>query len=220
MDRCEAGYQRRDFMKRAIICGTMLALAHVASANVLSNPGFEVGTAPGNTDVYGAVGWFAFGNAYNVSSPNPLLAGTHSGTGALKEFGTFPGVSGAFQTFAAAAGQTWSLSGFGLNASSDLMQPDNFGLLKISFQDAANNEILGIESGHITVSSPVDQWQALSASGVAPAGTDHVNFFALFVQPNFNGGSAFFDDMSAVPSPGGIGLLAASGLFLVRRRRA
>ncbi len=220
MCRDEAGYLRRDFMKRAIICGTMLALAHVASANVLLNPGFEVGTAPGHTDVPGAPSWIAFGNVYNVSSPNPLVAGPHSGTGALKEFGTFPGVSGAFQTFASAAGDIWSLTGFGLNASSDPMQPDNFGLLKISFQDAANNEILGIESGHITVASPLDQWQALSASGVAPAGTDHVNFFALFVQPNFNGGSAFFDDVSAVPSPGFMGFLAGSGLFLTRRRRA
>jgi len=207
-------------MKRALICGTVLALAHVASANILANPGFEAGTAPGNPDVYGAPGWFAFGNVYNVSTPNPLPAGPHSGTGALKEFGTFPGVSGAFQSFAASSGQAWSLSGFGLNASSDAMQPDNFGLLKISFQDAANNEILGIESAHITVASPLDQWQALAASGVAPAGTDHVNLFALFVQPNFNGGSAFFDDMSAVPSPGCMGLLAGSGLFLTRRRRA
>lgn len=208
-------------MKRSFLVAGALSLAAIGAvkANLLVNPGFEVGTAPGNPDVYGAAGWIAFGNVYNTSSPNPGAAGPHSGTGSLKEFGTFPGVSGAFQSFAAAAGQPWSLSGFGLNASSDPMQPDNFGLLKISFQDAANNEILGIESAHITILSPLDQWQALAASGVAPAGTDHVNLFALFVQPNFNGGAAFFDDVSATPAPGS-GLLLGLGALLLRRRRS
>jgi hypothetical protein len=197
----------------------LCALASASQANVLVNPGFETGVSAGAPDSYGASGWIAFGNVFNTAAPNPLPAGPRSGVGALKQFGTFPGVSGAFQTFTASPGQTWSLSGFGLSASTDPMQAENFALLKISFQDAGNNELAGFESAHITITSPLDQWLALSAMGTAPAGTHHVNLFALFVQPNFNGGAAFFDDLSAVPTPGALGLLAASGLVLARRRR-
>jgi len=210
-------------VKCAVCCGAVacfLAAAGTVNADVLANPGFEAGTSIGGGDFYGASGWISFGNVYTTSAPNPLLAGPHSGTGALKQFGTFPGVSGSFQSFAAVAGQTWTLSGFGLNASSDPMQPENFALLKISFQNAGNVEIGFAESAFITNASPVDQWQSLSAAGVAPAGTDHVNLFCLFVQPNFNGGAAFFDDISAVPAPGAMVLLGAPGLLAMRRRRA
>jgi hypothetical protein len=102
------------------------------------------------------------------------------------------------------------------------MQADNFGTLKISFQDAANNELLGIDSNHITNATPQNQWTAMSASGVAPAGTNHVNLFALFVQPATNGGSAFFDDLSGgtVPEPTTLGLasIAVLSCTFVRRR--
>jgi hypothetical protein len=116
----------------------------------------------------------------------------------------------------------WSLTGFGLNASSDAMQPNNFGTLKISFQNASGTELLGIDSNHITNLSPPDQWQSLLATGTAPAGTDHVQLFALFVQPATAGGSAFFDDLSGqvVPEPATAGLaMLVGGLALVRRRR-
>lgn len=206
-------------MKRALLVGTIVLVAQAASADILVNPGFETGTVFGNPDVPGAPGWATFGNVYNTSSPNPGPTGPHSGTGALKQFGTFPGVSGAFQSFSAVPGQVWSLSGYGLNSSSDAMQLENFGILKISFQDAAGTELLGLESARITIATPLDQWQFLTAIGTAPAGTSQVRLFALFVQPNFNGGSAFFDDLSAVPAPGCLSLLAASGMFVARRRR-
>jgi hypothetical protein len=204
------------------VCALSAAVlaCNTASANLIVNSGFEMGGAAGAPDVYGASGWTAFGNVFNEFSPNPLAAGPHSGIGSLKEFGTFPGVSGAFQSFPAAAGEAWSASGFGLNSSGDAMQADNFGLLKVSFQDAGGTELLGLESAHITISSPLDQWQQLDVNGIAPAGTDHVNIFALFVQPNFNGGSTIFDDVTAVPAPGSMGLLIASGLALGRRRRS
>jgi len=207
-------------MKQFVVSAmALLACAGAARANVLANPGFEAGTAPGNPDAYGAAGWNAFGNVYTVSAANPVPVGPHGGTGALKEFGTFPGVSGVFQSFSASPGDLWSMTGWGLNASSDLMQPDNFGLLKISFFNSGGGEIAGFESNHIDVNSPVDQWFALSASGVAPAGTVSVNLFCLFVQPNFNGGSAHFDDISAVPAPASAALLGLGGLVALRRRR-
>jgi hypothetical protein len=192
-----------------------------SAQNVLVNPGFETGTAVGNGDVGGAPSWNSFGNVFNVSAPNPVPVGPHAGTGALKEFGTFPGVSGAFQSFPTTPGTAWSLSGFGLNASSDPMQTGNFGEVKISFQNAANTELLGIDSNHIDTSTPQNVWTPLLATGVAPAGTDHVNLFALFVQPQFAGGSTFFDDLSGsvVPEPASVGLFGIAGLSVLRRRR-
>jgi hypothetical protein len=220
----------RGFYQSAVVqCGVvvvalLLAVAPrtASGANVLANPGFETGTAVGNGDVGGSPNWTTFGNVFTTSSPNPLPAGPHSGTGALKEFGTFPGVSGAFQSFPSVPGDVWTLTGFGLNASTDAMQPDNFGLLKISYQSASNTEIAGFESAHITNLTPQNQWQALTVTATAPAGTTHVQLFALFVQPATNGGAAFFDDLSGelVPEPATAGVaLLLGGLTLVRRRR-
>ena len=66
-------------------------------------------------------------------------------------------------------------------------------------------------------------WTPLSATGTAPAGTTFVQLFALFVQPAFNGGSAFFDDTSAsvtpAPEPASLGLLALVGAAMLGRRR-
>jgi hypothetical protein len=197
----------------------LLAAAAHAHANVLVNPGFETGSAVGAPDSGGAAGWQSFGNVFSVSSPNPVTAGPRTGTGALKQFGTFPGVSGAFQLFATIPGDAWSITGFGLNASSDAMQADNFAILKISFQDAGGTELLGIESTRITISSPLDQWQSLSANGIAPAGTTQVGIFTLFIQPATNGGSAFFDDITAVPAPASVALLGIGCLTMSRRRR-
>lgn len=191
-----------------------------ASANVLANPSFDQGTAPNNADTGVVPGWSTFGNTFNVSTPNPAPDGPHSGDGALKEFGTFSGVSGAFQQFPTTPGTPWTVTGFGLNASSDPMQAGNFGELKISFQNAANAEILGVDGTHIDTTTPQNVWTPLLTAGVAPAGTDHVQIFALFVQPAFNGGSADFDDISAVtPEPASLGVLGIAGLLALRRRR-
>src|SRR5262245_39816320 len=107
----------------AMIAGAGLVRSTASAQNVLANPGFEAGTAVGNGDFGGSPGWTSFGNTFTTSAPNPLPPGPHAGTGALKEFGTFPGVSGAFQDFPTTPGTIWQLTGFGLNASSDPMQP-------------------------------------------------------------------------------------------------
>ena len=42
-----------------------------------------------------------------------------------------------------------------------------------------------------------DQWQPVLASGQAPPGTQSVQLMALFLQPNYEGGSLWFDNLSA-----------------------
>jgi hypothetical protein len=202
----------------AVLLGAVVFPVIARAQKVLTNPGFETGTATGNGDVGGAPGWSTFGNVFNTSAPNPAPVGPHAGTGALKEFGTFPGVSGAFQEVPASPGQIWTATGFGLNASSDPMQADNFGELKLSFR-SGSSEILGVDGTHIDVNTPQNVWTPLLTTGTAPAGTTSVQIFALFVQPATAGGSASFDDISAVvPEPASLGMLAIGSLALLRRR--
>ena len=194
----------------------MLGFVTTANGVILVNGGFESGTGGA------AAGWNQFSNAYRTSvtdTGNPVTA--HSGDYAMKMFGNWGGpwnATGAFQTFAAAPGETWTVSGYGLNWSSDALVGQNFGLLKLSWRNAADQEIAGIESAHITSATPVDQWQALQAMGVAPAGTVGVQVFALFLQPNFEGGSAWFDDVSVTPEPSSLALLGLALIGFVRRR--
>ena len=141
--------------------------------NVLANPGFETGTSVGGPEQNGSPGWSAFGNTFTESAPNPSPVGPHGGTGDLKEFGTFSGVSGAFQQFNTGPGDVWTFTGFGLNASSDPMQAGNFGELKISFHNAGG-EILGIDGNHIDVNTPSNVWTPLSATGTVRASDQSV----------------------------------------------
>jgi hypothetical protein len=217
MEKRECG---RIVCTAAVAMIALAAMTGKAQANILANPGFELSTSS-------PVGWTTFGNVFMDTNPQPAPVGAHSGTNSLKEFGTFPGVSGAFQSFSLAPGLEVDLDGWIVNASSDPMQAQpnntNFALVKISFQDAGNNELLGIDSQHITALTPQDIWQHVNCSGIAPAGTTHVNLFCLFVQPQTLGGSAAYDDINAVivPEPGTIALVLTGlgGLVMLAKRR-
>ncbi len=206
--------------KKMIVAACIVAtlgFTTVASGVDLANGGFEEGT--GGT----ATGWGQFENAYRTSTSDTGSAMTaHSGAYAMKMFGNWGwpwNAAGALQTFAAAPGEAWDVQGYGLNWSSDALVGQNFGLLKLSWRDAANQEIAGIDSQHITSATPVDQWQLLQANGIAPAGTVAVQVLALFLQPNYEGGSAWIDDVTVTPEPASLGLLAIAGLALLPRRR-
>jgi len=183
-------------MKSFMLIALGSAMVGVAHAD-LSNPSFEdpLGGPVGN--------WFFFGNGFR----EPVNARTGGNT--AKFFGQFSGgtsVSGGFQDFAISEGQYAYASGFGFNWLPDRMSGDNFAIIKLIYRDAANNDLVAIESGRITASTRVNAWQALSAAlGPAPAGTDHGSVFLLFIQPDttpFAGGSAWFDDMSLVVNDG------------------
>ena len=207
-----------------VLIGAWLAMPLAASANVLVNPSFESGLT----------GWNTFGNAYADS------AHAQDGVKALKLFGNWSSpwnATGAFQNVAAAADQSWTFSGFGLDPASDPVTGtnQNIALLKIIWFDGPNatGNMLqplagpgavfganpGIESGQLNAGTPLDQWQALSAGGQAPAGTQSVQLMAIFLQPNYEGGSLWFDNLTATPEPCSLALLGLGGLALLRRRR-
>ena len=90
------------------ILATLLAgaaLAHGLSAqNLLTNGDFDQLGG-------GLAGWGAFGNAFGEPSAPPAID-PRSGTHVAKMFGNFTGgfnVSGIFQSFPAAAGETYTL---------------------------------------------------------------------------------------------------------------
>ncbi len=187
-----------------------LALSTVKGyANLLTNPGFESGNGSQVSD------WTSFGNAWQSTNH------ARSGTCSLKLYGTWIGTwnaSGVYQTLPARPGQRWTLSGYGLNASDDPLAGQNYALKKIVWFNGPNGtgQALqplpgpgafgganpGIESAQLTNGTPTNVWQFLSASGVAPPGTMSVQLLGgLFLQPNYETGAAWFDDLKASATP-------------------
>lgn len=195
----------------------ILALAGAAQAsNVLANPGFESGLA----------GWNTFGNVFaDASTPR-------SGDGVAKMFGGFSGgfnVGGFFQTFAATPGQTWELSGYVRHNTGDNLTgignqnpaADNWVVQKFEFRDASDTAIGSTEASVLDGRTATDAWFGNTLSLTAPAGTQSIWAFYLFLQPQFAGGAVLIDDtsLSVVPAPSAIAVLAGAGLLVGRRRR-
>jgi hypothetical protein len=202
-------------MRKSLFLSSLVAVAGaagVANANLLTNPGFEDGYS----------GWISFGNAYTESSSAASLFPAHGGDRMAKMFGNFSGgfnVTGAFQSFAAAEGQIWSIDCFSYNWSADAMSGGNWAVMKLAFFNASNAEIGFAETRILDAASPRDTWlDNTPAVGVAPAGTTSVQAFLLFLQPEFAGGAAWFDDVVVTPAPSA-GLLLVGGLALAGRRR-
>ncbi len=163
------------------------------TGNLLANPGFEAGTA----------GWDTFGNAFGEPTNLPEID-PQTGTGVLKMFGNFSGgfnVSGAFQTYGAAEGQTFSMDCASRHWSGDPMigagpSADNWAVMKIAFFDAGGTEIAGTEQIVCDGTFPTDTWiDNPSITGTAPAGTETVQALLLYLQPAFDGGGCQFDDV-------------------------
>jgi len=211
-------------MMMRVVVGVLgsLGVASIASANVLTNPGFESPSAAAG-DVYASANWNAFNDAYTTKNITP-----NSGTQALKVFGPFStgGGAGVVQGgFAASPGQTWAASAFLRNDSTDAMVGSNFAVVKVEFVNASNVVITGFESPHFIATNPQNIWTPEVATGIAPAGTTTAQIVLVNVQLNspVTAGSVFYDDASldvVVPEPGSLAVIGIGAALALRRRAA
>ena len=169
------------------------------AANVLINPGFELGPAPAGG---AGPGWITFGNVF-TEVPNPCIV-PFAGNQLCKMFGTFPGVSGMFQDFPTTPGQQWAISSHSRYCSDDPMRGSqatqgNFVVQKLTFWINGATEVpsAAVESTILDGTFAVNTWfNNAPTVGTAPAGCTFVRAFILYVQPNFDGGAAQIDDVS------------------------
>jgi hypothetical protein len=162
------------------------ALVPESSPNSLVNPAFTVGLA----------GWSTFGNvfydarAFLVRSP----------AGSAKLFSTFvaDSPSGLFQGFNTTPGTAWRLDVHTLVTCRE--NPidgtnDNFGLGRIVFRDAGNNEIASTDVLLADNASPLGKWVRNATHAIAPVGTARVEAYILFISPTLQGGAFWVDDV-------------------------
>ncbi len=224
----------------AIAC---LAFSSYASANLLVDPGFELGTPPGaeNTGGWNIVNGAALNtNPLDSHTGNNSLNVTNGGAGAnsgvplafqTTNIGVTPGAQYIFTAYgittgplAPAGGSNNGTSFAGIQAtffSGDNATGNNLGTVGTG----AGNAVF---SNHIDSTTTPNVWVPLS-TGVftAPAGSSSLQVFgiAIFPQELVSGTGVFEDDFDLeqvnVPEPASLGLLAIGGAsMLIRRRRA
>jgi Immunoglobulin domain len=195
------------------VCGQFTARA---ASNYVANAGFESGTA--NWTI--VTPWTWNGPSYAVQTTNELVyTGTnhvtaHGGTNALKIWGYFQSYAttpGVQETFAAAPGSQWIVSGWISTQTPDNIRTNSSGVsenayLQVLFLDSntnANAPLGAFVSPGVSNSSPADTWlsqQVVDYFGnttlTAPANTAFIRVQLIFYQPGgYPGGSAYFDDI-------------------------
>ena len=167
-----------------------------AEPNILTNESFTGGLT----------GWTVFGNAY----AEPRTFALRTRTGSAKLFGPFaaPGdASGMFQTFPATGDSDWQFSIYSMTTCMESpinVDNDNYGVIQLVFVDDLYTVLGTQETVIIDNTSPLGTWRQHTVTGTAPAGTDSVQAYVLFVQPTSSGGAFWVDDayMAEVASTG------------------
>jgi hypothetical protein len=216
------------YASRCLIAATcalvgIMTWSSVATANLLTNPGFEDPPTAPSDEYFGATDWSDFGGGtYTVNSVS------NSGDQSLKMFGNPSGVS---QEFLANPGELWDGGAWVLNDSGDAMAGGQVAAVNIEWYDAGGDQISFISNGDTISTSPQDEWTLRPISGVAPAGT--VKARLTLITGHFGGGGMTggggapkYDDAFfgiRIPEPttaalAGLGLAAMLGCGLRRKR--
>jgi len=176
----------------------------VTGSNLLTNAGFETSTTGWTTSLSG--GSATTPSTYANSGTSSLMLDS-TGAGAWNS----PNLS---QTFAAAPGDEFNLSGYILMPSAAPITDTSFGLFKMEFMDsggtslspasisiggAATAPYYGAESDvHVSSASATDTWIFSGTQAVAPVGTVSVRFIAMNVNQGVAPSPLYFDDVQAV----------------------
>jgi hypothetical protein len=156
--------------------------------NMLVNPSF-------NTDLSG---WTTFGNVYY----DGRTWARRTPTGGAKLYGTFVegSDSGMFQQFPADPGSIWKFDAYVMTTCIESpIQPGNGNIVlaELLFKDAMGVETGSADAIILDQTSPIGTWTKHTVMGTAPAGTDSVAAYILFVQPvPTEQGAAWVDDLS------------------------
>jgi len=217
---------------------TLVLTESSRAQNLLADPGFEQELTAPNPNPTGIAGWASFAGANFLTTPF-----AHSGTNVMDAPAGAGGYSvpGAYQVFAASAGEQFTLSGWVYTPSALVSNSNDFAILQLSFFTGAPPSNYGggtglsvygvnvgtpIGPGPTTVGLPQGVWTFASVTGTAlNQGLNHVNSvgaYVLGINADANG-TFYFDDMSLtiVPEPSTVALVLTSlvGGFLVLRKR-
>jgi len=155
--------------------------------NVLVNPSFD-------TDLSG---WTTFGNVYY----DGRSFARRTPTGAAKLYGTFVegSDSGMFQQFPATPGSIWKFDSYVMTTCVESpIQPGNGNvvLAELLFKDAGGVETGSADAIILDETATLGRWTKHTVMGTAPAGTDSVAAYILFVQSvPTEQGAAWVDDL-------------------------
>lgn len=187
-----------------------LAWPALASANLLSNAGFDTpaaglsapnyatansGSGAGSYQSSSAAGWFLYNNQASATATELLASTAPGGSGYMLHLSTNGPYSGTGQAFATQSQATLSVQVYVLSGQAWLA----------AYADSGNTLLAS------TTSSYTNQWETLSVS----VGGGNPNMFILYSAPgaavNFYADNAWADTTPppAVPEPASLLLLAA-----------
>jgi hypothetical protein len=227
----------------ACVAAFTLAMSTTSRAQnvLLADPGAEQELSAPNPNPLGQAGWAFFGGATFLTTPF-----AHGGTNVVETPGGAGGYSvpGAFQNFAATAGQTFVLAGWVYTPNLLVSNSNDFAILQLQFYTGAPPSNYGggtavggaigvnigtpIGPGPTTVPLPQGVWTYASVTGTAVnVGLNHVNSvsaYGLGINADANA-TFYFDDLDlhVIPEPSSI-LLVLTGLcglaMFARKHRA
>jgi beta-glucanase (GH16 family) len=205
----------------ALALGLILSAPFVHAADLLTNPGFEAGSA--------AVAWNIYGNT--IGNVSVLTSSTlaQSGTNYLKVYQQFNGsinYSGVYQDNISGPGAVYAANGWAYSLASDVLAGQNVAWIEVTFRDVNANILALYRSALITTNAiasktfPTSTWLNLPITNqynpntyevtnytsalVAPAGTSFVRYQIDFQgDAAYSDGSVYFDDLTLTQTAGG-----------------
>lgn len=203
----------------------LLVSAGMASANLLTNPSFEVPDTGGAPPEYpGATGWTDFGGPFTIEDFVGAIP-AHDGNQVLKVFGT----AGVYQEFSVNPTDVVTGTAWVYNDSNDPMGAGQVAAVNLEWLTAGTpNGIVSFGSS-IDDTAALDQWMQIGVVGatVPVGGSDGVRI-TLITGPfgsGGGGGAPKFDDayldIQPVPVPAAVWLFGSGlvGLVGVARRK-